>query len=259
MGNSTEVKSFKHATPYARIVVILMAAMVLIFSIAAITDANQIRLLRALNDDEMALAITMQEVELHDFLYSTFGYLQLGWFPALVLFLIWFYKVYRNLPALGGTGLEFSSRSVVFYFFVPILLLWKPYRATEEIWKASDPSAAISDPAGRDAIGTSSFVALWWIIWIVSNMASWFALRQSFDVAETTEAFIRMDLIYLVAEVISAISAGLTMLLVREVDRRQAAKIRVVNSLGIGAAGGSLAVNRSNSDDGDQGFQGLKP
>jgi hypothetical protein len=236
-----------------------MIAMIVIYSISAITDLNEIRLLTALNDERLAASLTMEEIDFGDFWFTIFGYLQFLWYPALVLFLIWFYKVHRNLSALGGSGLEFRSRSVVFYFFVPILLLWKPYRATEEIWKVSDPSAVISDRVSRNQIGSVALVSAWWIFWIVSNMVSWYALRQSFETEDSIEAYMQMDWIYLVAEVLAAVSVALTVPMVREIDRRQAKKIQVMNSLSGNVESDSSPSDDNKSDRDRQDFGGLRP
>ena len=56
---------------------------------------------------------------------------------SIVVFLYWFYRAYRNLPALGATRLKFNPKWVIVYFFIPILALWKPFRALEEIYTIS--------------------------------------------------------------------------------------------------------------------------
>lgn len=254
---NTEVKPFKSAHPFARVVVIFMIALIPIFGISAVTSMNEIRLLNALNDENLAFEITIEEIEFHDFWYATFGYLQFLWYPALALFLVWFYKVYRNLPSLGGEGLEFRARSVIAFFFIPILSLWKPYRATEEIWKVSDPTVMTSDRVSRREIDIPLIVLAWWIVWVISNIVGWYSLRQSFVSEESIESYLRMDSIYLVSEILAAISVGLTAPIVREISKRQEKKIEILNSLKNIQNDSSIGGTKLDED--SQDFQGLKP
>jgi hypothetical protein len=153
--------------------------------------------------------------------------------------------------------LEFTSRSVIASFFIPILSLWKPYRATEEIWKASDPTVMTSDRVSRREIDIPLIVLAWWIFWLLSNYLGWYALRQSFLGEESIESYLRLDSIYLVSEIIAALSVGLTLLIVREIDKRQTEKIEILNSLKNIQNGASISGTKSDEDGED--FQGLKP
>jgi hypothetical protein len=85
------------------------------------------------------------------------------------LFLVWFRRPYRNLAALGAQELEFTPGWAVGWWFVPVACWWMPYRATHEMWKASDPRAALTTSVqSRCQIGASAVIRLWWAAWIAS-------------------------------------------------------------------------------------------
>ncbi len=251
-----QIKPFSSARGLSRIVVILLIALVPIYAISAYTSLDQYVLLKALEEDP-GFDITIEEAEMHDLLFNVFSYLQLIWYPTLALFLIWFYKMYRNLPSLGGTGLAFRTRSLIAFFFIPIVSLWKPYNATEEIWKVSDPSVVVSDRARRKETSSSTILVIWWIFWVISNLVGWYALRQSFTVDDSTESLIRMDSIYLVSEILTTISVLLTVFIVSEIDKRQSKKIILISNPSNFPIDGT--TGSKHSDDDGQGFQNLKP
>ncbi|MEP0826242.1 MAG: DUF4328 domain-containing protein, partial [Nitrososphaera sp.] len=141
----SKVVTFRSAHSLAQLVIITMSIMVAFTIGSVVTDVVMIDLLTSINDSETSATISDAYIDSVDFWYSTFGLLQFFWFPTLAIFLLWFHKVYRNLQFLGGTELGFKPKWVVAYFFIPILALWKPLRATEEIWRVSNPEVITSN------------------------------------------------------------------------------------------------------------------
>jgi hypothetical protein len=87
-----------------------------------------------------------------------------------VVFLVWLYRSYANLAALGVEGLSYSPGWAVGYFFIPILNLFRPYQVVQEIWKGSDPEyESTNAEAWKNAPG-SALVAGWWLFWLMSNI-----------------------------------------------------------------------------------------
>ncbi|MEE2641242.1 MAG: DUF4328 domain-containing protein [Planctomycetota bacterium] len=56
-----------------------------------------------------------------------------------IVFLVWFHRAYKNLPALGGRNLATTPGWATGSFFIPILNLFRPYQAVAEIWKTVAP------------------------------------------------------------------------------------------------------------------------
>ncbi|MDQ6885331.1 MAG: DUF4328 domain-containing protein [Candidatus Dormibacteraeota bacterium] len=104
--------------------------------------------------------------------YATFDQNALDWvvrfgdLPLLVLaavsFLAWFARAYRNLPALGGQNLQWSPRSAVLWWFVPLANLFMPYRIMAEIWKVSSE--------GRHALAGRVLLLAWWLTWLAAQI-----------------------------------------------------------------------------------------
>lgn len=96
-----------------------------------------------------------------------------------VLFLMWFQRAYRNLPALGREDLSASSTEAVLCFFIPFLNLVRPYQLAQEIWRGSDLSTL--DP-NQKVVFSSALVGWWWaFLWIsiLLRAAAWYTSRYT--------------------------------------------------------------------------------
>lgn len=89
-----------------------------------------------------------------------------------IAFCMWLYRAAVNTRALGARGMSYSPGWAVGSFFVPILNLFRPYQATVEIEKASNPQAAADN---WDMKPGSGKVGIWWAFWILSSVLSIFA------------------------------------------------------------------------------------
>jgi hypothetical protein len=82
---------------------------------------------------------------------------------AIVLFLVWIYRAARNVRALGREGMTITPGWCVGWFFVPVAMLFMPYRAMGEI-------AATSDAQERGQVPT--FVLGWWLLFVGDRILS---------------------------------------------------------------------------------------
>lgn len=144
-----------------------------------------------------------------------------------IAFLMWTYRVYKNLPALGASGLEHTPGWAVGWYFVPIANLVKPYSVTVEIARHSNPEGL---GANARAIGTAN-VGWWWAAFIISGILGRIAAAiiagggESHSLDATMTGFS----IAIVAEVISIIAAVLAILLVAQVDKNQERRFQIVS------------------------------
>ena len=83
---------------------------------------------------------------------------------TMVFVLVWIHRANHNVRELGGSGLRFSPAGAIGWYFVPILHLWRPYRAMKEIWQAS---LAPHDWHGRPI---PVILPIWWTLWLVSHV-----------------------------------------------------------------------------------------
>jgi len=80
------------------------------------------------------------------------------------LLLVWFYRAYANLTALGATDLRYSPAWAVGAWFIPFANLVLPKRIAAELWRASErPHNAQHRSAEAPRI-----VSGWWAKWVWS-------------------------------------------------------------------------------------------
>lgn len=99
-----------------------------------------------------------------------------------VAFLMWFRRVHRNLPSLGGRELKYTPGWAVGGFFVPFLNCVRPLQVMREVWHGSDPSGiardtAPSGPAIRNQLGTPAWIAWWWGLLLISSVLASIVMR----------------------------------------------------------------------------------
>lgn len=85
-------------------------------------------------------------------------------FILFVSWLSWLYKAHSNLSTIGATDLKYTDASCVWWNFIPIANLWKPYSAIKEIFTQSQRCAT------GEALPSKSGIILlvWWLLNIMS-------------------------------------------------------------------------------------------
>ena len=131
-------------------------------------------------------------------------------FTAL-LFLVWFYRVHKNLAALGCRA-DATPRWAVGCFFVPILNLTEPYKAMKEAWVLSDAPAIPSEPLAGHGLGDVQAprrVTWWWTAWLLCNF-TW-----------TGAAMFHSIPLAFLGSILRIAAAGLLLGLLRKLGQRQ--------------------------------------
>jgi hypothetical protein len=82
---------------------------------------------------------------------------------TMIVFAIWIYLAGRNLIAAGIDDLDYSAGSRIWWFFVPIAALFKPFQAMRELWNAS----RYTYPHDTSA----PLVNIWWALWLIRQFA----------------------------------------------------------------------------------------
>src|SRR6476646_10394966 len=155
---SQKVSSYSSLNRLTRWLVIVLAVEIVVSLVTIVSDTYQIRLLTSIMNYEYDYSTAIGLVQVNDLWQSVITEIVvIVTIFSIVVFLYWFYRAYRNLPALGVTRLKFNPKWVIVYFFIPILALWKPFRALEEIYTIST-----NDYSSRS---TNSYILLiWWIL-----------------------------------------------------------------------------------------------
>lgn len=91
---------------------------------------------------------------------------------------IWAYRGNANVRALGAESLQFTAGSMVWWWFVPVYSLVRPYQGIAELAAASRAAAErrIDDWAARVAPGP---IGPWWALYLAQSIVTMLAQRMS--------------------------------------------------------------------------------
>lgn len=140
-------------------------------------------------------------------------------FPTAIAFLMWVYRTSKNLEPLGAHGQRFSPAWAVGWWFVPIMLLFRPYQVMAEIWRGSGGEALLLSGDNWQDRSVSPMLAWWWWIWIVARITS-LVLSRVPDTL-TTDGVSAFLLFWVVSDVLWIAAGILAIIIVRRITRRQ--------------------------------------
>lgn len=125
---------------------------------------------------------------------------------CMVFFLMWVFRVNKNLRRLSHAPMVFTPGWAVGWFFIPVACLWKPYQAMREIWRVSH----------RDANAPLHLLGWWWLLSLLSSMMGMQVARSWFG-AETSDDYACAALVSVGCDVVDAVAAFLTVLVVKRI------------------------------------------
>ena len=91
------------------------------------------------------------------------------WLVVVVLFLIWFYRAYRNLIRTGISDVRYAPGWAVGAWFIPIFNLFRPKQVANDIWKGSAAAATVGI-GRRDEIRLPALLNWWWALWLGGSL-----------------------------------------------------------------------------------------
>jgi hypothetical protein len=139
-----------------------------------------------------------------------------------VLFVVWTYRAYRNLPALGAPDMRFGKGWAIGGWFVPILALWRPKQIVNDIWRTGDeglPANALQREWG--VVAVPAMLTFWWAAWLVTIFGDRIATRYGSDALAHERTRITALLISSIAKLVAALAAAW---MVSHASRRQQAR-----------------------------------
>ncbi len=155
---------------------------------------------------------------------------------AVVLFLRWLHRCYRNLVELDTENMRFTPGWAVGYWFIPILNLWRPKQILDDLWRGTDARADTGAGAWR-SLPSTGLVATWWALDILAGVTSYAASRwptSTFaDLQHRNSALIVGHLLQIAAGACLFVLVGL--LTARE-DARAAARNAAATPVSVPAA-----------------------
>jgi Domain of unknown function (DUF4328) len=96
---------------------------------------------------------------------------------VIVVFAMWIYRAAANICDAEVAGFEYTPSWAVGWYFVPFANFFKPFTAMRQIWNASRGASGNLDDG-------NSTLTLWWIFWLISNIANNISFRMSLRVED---------------------------------------------------------------------------
>ena len=156
----------------------------------------------------------MAAAEASDRQQAFIGFGQMGVFIASgVLILMWIYRSSYNASIKTGY-VEFTPGWSVGWYFIPIMMLWKPFQAMKEIWRNT------ARQAGDHSDGWQALLGAWWFLWIAGNLVSNAAFRMSLRADEVDE-LIASNLVTIWSDVLSLPLAAVFIMMIRKLTALQ--------------------------------------
>jgi hypothetical protein len=139
--------------------------------VAALLNAYQIALLNVLRCGGTIPSALAQAQDARQRVAAAFE-LGVG-VVAIILLLIWLYRVSRNTWSLGVEGMRYTPGWSVGWFFVPLAGLVMPYNVVSELWQANSPN-----PTGQwRQAAVSPVVGAWWAACVASAVIHYSPLQ----------------------------------------------------------------------------------
>jgi hypothetical protein len=216
----TSTTSYRSARPLALVLCILLLANAAVYLLGIVSALAQFGML---NEAASAGVFTAEQARakvLRDGLIALLS--APVYLITIAFFCLWLHRAYSNLTALANpeSHLEYSPGWAVGGFFIPVMHLYLPYRATAEIWRKSDPAIRTQDDYMFSAPGTAAFVLLWWIFWIACLVLDG-VYGQLYNSASTPGQLLLVTKMGIVAQAVALVAAVLGALVVHGITRRQ--------------------------------------
>ncbi len=149
---------------------------------------------------------------------------------TIVLFIKWFRRAYGNLIRLN-VSMAYSENSAVWGYFIPIINWVRPIKTMKEIFlKTQQTIKAYSSNIQMDQ--NTGFITLWWILYLVNGGIANVASKQM-NRADTIDAFIEANNIYVISDLLDLLAIGLAIYVVQRIAKLELILIKTDTSLSL--------------------------
>jgi uncharacterized membrane protein len=209
---------YKDNSLRARNVIFAFYGICVINILAVVSDYFQISLLEEYNVGNF---ISDEEADANDLRQMIIGVMQSVLFiTTSVLFLVWFYRAYRNLHIiLNERKMKSSISMTIWGFIIPIVSLFKPVQITNEI---TDKHTKILTKLNPNYVRISSktLIGIWWTFYIVTNVIENITFRTVLR-SDTIDEIIFSTKAYIVSDFIEIPAAIITVLMIRQISKEE--------------------------------------
>ena len=137
----------------------ILVSLLVIDAMMSIFTSGVLNLLDIQQQNRDAYWLTDEPSKLDNLISLASGIHVLFIIVLMILFFVWVNRSCKNGWLLDGPRMKTTPGWAVGYYFIPILMLWKPFTALKEIRSASYGS----DTALR------AILPLWWTFWLISS------------------------------------------------------------------------------------------
>lgn len=138
----------------------------------------------------------------------------LTYIPTVIVWCFWKNRVVKNAFSFGANWIRVSPGWAVGFYFIPIMLLFKPFQAMNDAWRAS------IDPKRGEGLGTAAVVGWWWGIWLIGNFVDNIDFRFSMQ-AETAAELANASIVSGIAAIVGIVVTPLAFFVVTGLNRLQ--------------------------------------
>jgi hypothetical protein len=129
---------------------------------------------------------------------------------------VWIYNAACNVRALGARGLSTSPGWSVGWYFVPIMSLFRPFQAMDEIDHAS------ASPTAWASERTPGLLRWWWAAWLISGVSG-NAVAVASRGLNTLPELSGLTIFQLIEAALDVAAVSLFLAVIWRISRRQAA------------------------------------
>jgi len=137
---------------------------------------------------------------------------------TIVFFSKWIHRANTNAKNFNYP-MRMSPGLAVGFFFIPIAMLFMPYKGMKDVWKASDHTREKGH----------GIVKIWWSIWIITSLIGNVSIRLTIE-ANTIELLTNCEILYIVEALLNIPLCIIAIKLVKNITQNQYSFIEAANN-----------------------------
>jgi len=211
--------------------VLIVVFWIVIFSgiLSIYSDVLELDLLKRI---ERGTDYTLEELDANDSRQSLIAiFYAVVSIISIVVFLNWFRRAYGNLHRLKIKNLNESESSAVWYWFIPILNLYKPVKIMSEIHNETLDYISNKSTVKNGGV-ISLLITIWWVLHIVVNVISNIVLRYAWKSDDSVSAMINSTESYIFTEALRIIESLIVIFMVYKISQNETELARQVKTQG---------------------------
>ncbi len=193
--------------------------------------------------EEQIIALTPECARLTDDQSDYAGVLNSGSLRVTLLVIVFLATIFafgsfthrasRNLLTLKSMGQRFSPEKSVFWFFIPVFNLIKPWQVYRELFRGSDPAVGTDDQHAWKKKGrVPAIVNVWAVIFVPVFFYNFLNVgRVWYSDRETIDDVITLHRLLIVADFLLVVLGIAAIIVVLELHRRQEARHSIIGDI----------------------------